>query len=79
MITLIVEGKKKKGGEDDGGGRWERVSEGLWPKALNPPFDICLCGVFTAIRFMAANQLGDRILDRLIGVHGFYLPLPSTE
>lgn len=78
MITLIVEGEKKSG-EDDGGGRWERVSEGLWPKALNPPYSFCLPGVFAAIRFMAANQLGDRILDKLIAVHGFYLPLPSTE
>lgn len=35
--------------------------------------------MFAAIRFMAAKQLGDRTLHRLIGVHGFYLPLPSTE
>lgn len=78
MITLIAEGKKKAGRVRIGG-RWERVSEGLWPKALNPPFSFCLPGVFAAIRFMAANQLGHRTSHRFMGMPGFYLSLLSTE
>lgn len=76
MIPSIAEEKKEGVGV---GGEMGESEQRNGTKILNYHSCFCLSSVFAAIRFMTAKQFGDRTFNRLIGVHGFYLPLPSTE